>query len=63
MSASIHRSFDGTRVVNYAQCESYEAWEAVIEKLQAGGFLQRNKQLGEASPGLYEVVYTLEQSL
>lgn len=61
MSASIHQSFDGTRVVNYAQCESYEAWEAVMERLENAGFLKRNKELGEASPGLYSVVYTLEK--
>ncbi len=61
LSASIHRSFDGVRVVNYAQCESYDAWEAVMEKLREGGYLQRNKELGVASPGLYEVVYTLDK--
>lgn len=61
MSASIHRSTDGTRVVNYAQCESYSAWEAVMKKLEAGGYLQRNKELGSAAPGLYDVVWTLEK--
>lgn len=61
LSANIHRSLDGTRVVNYAQCENYEAWEAVMEKLKAGDFLERNKRLAEAHPGLYEVIYTLEK--
>lgn len=61
LSANIHRSLDGTRVVNYAQCESYEAWEAVMEKLRAGNHIERNKEFGEAHPGLYEVVYTLEK--
>ena len=61
LSANIHRSLDGTRVVNYAQCESYEAWEAVMKKLQAGNHIGRNKEFGEAHPGLYEVVYTLEK--
>jgi antibiotic biosynthesis monooxygenase (ABM) superfamily enzyme len=61
LSASIHRSIDGTRVVNYAQCESYDAWETVMEKLRDGGYLQRNKELGAASPGLYDVVYTLDK--
>ena len=60
LSANIHRSLDGTRVVNYAQCENYEAWEVVMEKLKAGNYLDRNKKFGEAHPGLYEVVYTLE---
>ncbi len=61
LSANIHRSLDGTRLVNYAQCESYEAWEAVMKKLIEGNFLKRNQELAEAHPGLYEVVYTLEK--
>ena len=61
LSANIHRSLDGTGVVNYAQSESYEASQQVIEKLRAGGFLERNKLVGEAHPGLYEVVFTLQR--
>ena len=61
LSANVHRSLDGTRIVNYAQCDNHEAWEKVLEKLKAGDFLERNKKLGEAHPGLYEVVYTLEK--
>ncbi len=60
MSASIHRSLDGQHVVNYAQCESHAAWEAVMVKLREGGYLDRNKKLGIAQPCLCEVVYTLE---
>ncbi len=61
LSASLHRSRDGTRVVNYAQSESPEAAKLIIERLRDGGFLQRNKPLGEAHPGLYDVVFTLER--
>lgn len=61
LSANIHRSADGTRVVNYAQSENQEAAQRVIEKLKADGFLDRNKLLGEAHPGLYEVVFTLQR--
>jgi hypothetical protein len=57
----VHRSYDGTRVVNYAQTESLEAAQRVIERLQEGGWLDRNKRLGEAHPGLYKVVFTLER--
>ncbi len=60
MSASLHRNAEGTRVVNYAQCANHEAWLVIMERLKAGGFLERNKVLGTASPGLYEVVYTLD---
>jgi hypothetical protein len=57
----VHRSFDGTRVVNYAQSENQAAAQLVVERLREGGYLERNKALGEAHPGLYEVVFTLER--
>jgi hypothetical protein len=61
LSANLHRSLDGTRVVNYAQSESLEAAQAVIERLRRGGFLERNRAFGEPHPGLYEVVATFER--
>ena len=61
ISASIHCSCDGTRVVNYAQSESAEAAQRIITRLRDGGWLERNKALGEAHPGLYQVVFTLER--
>jgi hypothetical protein len=61
ISASVHCSRDGTRVVNYAQCESMDAAQNVIKRLREEGWLERNKSLGEAHPGLYDVVFTLEK--
>jgi hypothetical protein len=61
LSASLHKSRDGMRVVNYAQSESPEAAQAVIERLRSNGFLTRNTALGEAHPGLYDVVFTLDR--
>lgn len=61
ISASLHRSLDGTRVVNYAQCTDMASWQVVMEKLKAGNFFERNKVLGTAAPGLYDVVFTLER--
>jgi Antibiotic biosynthesis monooxygenase len=61
LSASLHKSRDGLRVVNYAQSENMDAARNVIERLRAGGFLDRNRALGEAHPGLYDVVFTLER--
>ena len=60
ISASLHRSLDGTRVVNYAQARDQAAMRRVFETLEAGGFLERNKALGIAHPGVYEVAFTLE---
>ena len=62
LSASIHRSHDGTRVVNYVQYESHEAAQAVLRHLAAKGYLKRNTGLGSVAPGQYEVVYTLEKA-
>jgi heme-degrading monooxygenase HmoA len=61
ISASVHRSRDGTRVVNYAQTESLESAQRVIDRLRENGWLERNQSLGEAHPGLYDVVFTLEK--
>jgi len=61
LSASIHRSHDGTRVVNYVQYESRDAAQAVLKHLAAGGYLKRNTELGTVVPGQYDVVYTLDK--
>ena len=60
ISANIHRSLDGTRVVNYAQSKDIESAQRIIDALREAGWLDRNRALGEASPGLYEVVFTKE---
>ena len=59
LSASIHKGFGGTRVVNYVQFASHEAAQAVTRHLVAGGYIQRNVALGVVTPGQYEVVHTL----
>lgn len=61
LSASLHRSLDGTRVVNYAQSADEDAARRVIEHLTCRGLIQGNRAYGEARPGLYEVVFTLER--
>ncbi|MET2827474.1 antibiotic biosynthesis monooxygenase family protein [Mesorhizobium shangrilense] len=60
MSASLHRGLDGSRVVNYAQARDEAAMRRVFKHLQENGFLERNKALGQAHPGLYEVAITVE---
>lgn len=61
ISASLHRSHDGTRVVNYAQSDSMQSALRVIERLRDAGYLERNAALATADPGLYDVVLTLER--
>ena len=58
ISASVHRSLDGTRVVNYAQSKDLESAQNIITALREAGWLDRNIALGEAHPGLYEVAFT-----
>ena len=61
ISASLHRSLDGARVVNYAQSADLDAARRVVEHLKAKGLIDGNKAYGEAHPGLYEVVFTVER--
>lgn len=58
LTASLHRSLDGTRVVNYAQSVDLAAAEAVIVRLREAGMIAHNAGFGAAHPGLYEVVRT-----
>jgi Antibiotic biosynthesis monooxygenase len=61
LSASLHRSLDGTRVVNYAQSADIDAARRVIGHLKAEGLIDGNKAFGQAQPGLYEVSFTLDR--
>lgn len=61
LSASLHREIGGSRVVNYAQCRDMASWEAVMARLKEGDFLERNRRLGTAHPGLYHVDWALSR--
>jgi trans-aconitate methyltransferase len=60
VSASVHKSFDGTQVTNYAQSTSHESWDLMMEKLLAAGIIQRLNEIATPAPRLYECVYTAE---
>ena len=62
LSASLHRSLDGTRVVNYAQSADQDAARRVIAHLTARGLIDANRSYGTAHPGLYEVVQTFDRA-
>lgn len=62
ISASLHRSLDGTRVVNYAQSVDEAAARRVIAYLSERGLIDANAAYGTAHPGLYEVVHTLDRT-
>ena len=57
MSANIHKSLDGTRVVNYAQWRSKEDFEAMRANPEAAPHMAKAAELAERfEPVLYEVV-------
>lgn len=59
VSANIHRSLDGTRVVNYAQWRRVEDFEAMLRDPTAQVHMQAATQLAiSVEPHLYEVAFT-----
>ncbi|CAN5625653.1 antibiotic biosynthesis monooxygenase [soil metagenome] len=61
VSANLHKSLDGARVVNYAQWRSKEAFEAMLEDPAAIGHMREAAELAESfEPRLYEVAFVDE---
>lgn len=56
VSANIHASTDGTRVVNYAQWRTAEDFQAMLSDPEAGTHMRQAAQLAEYDPHLYDVV-------
>ena len=56
VSANIHASLDGTRVVNYAQWRTVEDFRAMLDDPIATPHLQAAGALATFEPHLYEVV-------
>ena len=57
ISANIHKSYNGHRVVNYAQWRSREDFEAMLNNPEAAPHLARAVELAESDPILCEVVH------
>lgn len=58
ISATLHRSLDGTRVTMYAQWQSREAYEAMREDPGPRPYLERALAIATFEPGMYEIVRT-----
>jgi quinol monooxygenase YgiN len=56
VSASLHRSFDGTKVTMYAQWRSVEDYQAMRENPAPLPYLQQALAIAKFDPGMYEVV-------
>jgi heme-degrading monooxygenase HmoA len=62
VSTNLHKSFDGTKVANYAQWRSREDFEAMLENPEAAMMHMREAaEIAEKSePHLYEVSFVDE---
>jgi quinol monooxygenase YgiN len=58
VSASLHRSLDGTKVAMYAQWRSVEDYQAMRRDPVASPYLDQALALAKFEPGMYEVVET-----
>lgn len=58
VSASLHRSLDGTKVAMYAQWRSVEDYQAMRNDPAASPYMQQALALARFEPGMYEVVET-----
>jgi quinol monooxygenase YgiN len=56
ISASLHRSLDGTKVTMYAQWRSVADYQAMRENPTAMPYLQQALAIAKFYPGMYEVV-------
>jgi quinol monooxygenase YgiN len=58
VSASLHRSLDGTKVTMYAQWRSAEDYQAMRENPAPLPYLQQALAIAKFDPGMYEVIET-----
>jgi heme-degrading monooxygenase HmoA len=56
VSATIHRSLDGTKVVNYAEWQGHDALAAMLRNPEAREQMARLAQIGTPSPLICEIV-------
>jgi heme-degrading monooxygenase HmoA len=61
ISASLHRSKDGTRVVNYAQWKSSENWENPF-RIGSESWFREMAKYAKPDAHLYEVCYQLDKT-
>jgi quinol monooxygenase YgiN len=62
ISASLHRSLDGTKVTMYAQWRSVEDYQAMRQNAAAVPYLQQALAIATFDPGMYDVVETFVAS-
>ena len=60
VSASLHRSLDGTKVAMYAQWRSVEDYQAMRRNPTASPYMEKALTLARFELGMYEVVETFD---
>ena len=60
VSASLHRSLDGTKVAMYAQWRSVEDYQTMRRNPTASPYLEKALALARFELGMYEVVETFD---
>ncbi len=63
ISANIHKSLDGTRVINYVQWRSKEDLEVISNNSHATAHIDEIKKLAKGNTSLYEVCAICEAKL
>lgn len=58
ISASLHRSLDGTKVTMYAQWESIDTYNTMRATPAASPYLEQALGMAKFDPGMYQVVQT-----
>jgi antibiotic biosynthesis monooxygenase (ABM) superfamily enzyme len=56
VSSNVHRSLDGTKVINYAQWESVETFNAALRDPDATSYFAELAEIAIAAPIVCEVV-------
>lgn len=59
VSANIHKSLDGTKVINYAQWRSVEDFRAIFKSPEALAHMPAIGKIAKSDPTLYQVCYTM----
>jgi len=57
ISANLHKSLDGTKVVNYAQWKSKDAFEKMLKNPTAISHMNEAFSIAKVDDSLYEVVF------
>jgi quinol monooxygenase YgiN len=62
ISANLHKSLDGTKVTNYAQWQSKDALQAMLQNPRALGHMQEIEALASREGAIYEVAHVMHPS-